>query len=102
MKKGQPIKFAHPTEEDFGILCVCAIRYCHGRETYMPSMIQDIVIKHLQSIPDKDLHVLIEDCEFQRRYNLYGNDKIDKPGWIAYEKKLNDELIRRTQDEKTR
>ena len=23
-------------QEDFGMLCACAIRYCQGRETYMP------------------------------------------------------------------
>ena len=22
-------------QEDFGMLCACAIRYCQGRETYM-------------------------------------------------------------------
>ena len=37
---------------DFATLAICAIRYCHGRQTYMPSLVQGIVRKHLQELPD--------------------------------------------------
>lgn len=82
-------------DNDFGALCVCAIRYCQGRETYMPSLIQSIVKKHLSKIPDRDLHVLIQDCERQKEYGLYGNVIIDKPSWVEFEKTLRDEKLRR-------
>ncbi len=82
-------------DDDFGALCVCAIRYCQGRETYMPSLIQSIVKKHLSQMTDRDLHVLIQDCERQKEYGLYGNLTIDKPSWIEFEKTLRDEKLRR-------
>jgi hypothetical protein len=29
-------------QENFGTLAICAIRYCQGRQTYMPSLVQGI------------------------------------------------------------
>lgn len=83
-------------QEDFETLCICAIRYCHGRKTYMPTMVQEIVLRHLQDISDVWLETMIKDCEFQKDMNLYGDERIDKPSWLQYEKKLRDEQLRRT------
>lgn len=47
---------------DFGILAVCAVRYCQGRETYMPELIRGIVREHISEVTDKDLQV---------KYNIY-------------------------------
>ena len=81
--------------DDFGTLCICALRYCHGRQTYMPSLVQEIVRKYLEEFTDKDICVMVEDCEYQRRANLYGDEKIDKPGWLAWEKSVKAERDRR-------
>lgn len=82
-------------ERDFGLLCVCALRYCQGRETYMPSLVQGIVRGAIKYIEDSDLRIMIEDCKTQRNFDLYGNERIDKPGWLNFEKFLNDEAERR-------
>ena len=82
-------------QEDFGTLCICAIRYCQGRQSYMPSLVRDIIRPHLKELDDRDLSVMIQDCDFQRRFNLYGSDTIDKPGWIEWEQTLKDEQERR-------
>lgn len=82
-------------QEDFGTLCICAIRYCHGRRTYMPSLVRSIVRPHLQELSDKDLAVMINDCDFQRRFNLYGDPRIDKQGWLEWEQELLKERKRR-------
>ncbi len=74
--------------KDFGTLCICAIRYCHGRQTYMPSLVQEIVGNHLKEISDTDLDVMIEDCDFQMRTKMYGDERIDKPGWIKWKETL--------------
>lgn len=74
-------------KDDFGILCVCAIRYCHGRRTYMPSLVQDIVSYHLNELSDKDLQVMIDDCVFQQNMDLYG-DECDKVDWLKWEELL--------------
>ena len=81
--------------EKFGILCVCAIRYCHGRETYMPSLVQGIVRQYLKQIGDNELHVMIADCDFQEWANLYGNEKTDKPGWLKWREEVKAEAERR-------
>ena len=88
-------------ENDFGTLCICAIRYCHGRKTYMPSLVQEIVENHLYEITDKDLAVMIDDCDFQRRMELYG-DECDKADWLKWERRLLDEKKKRAESEEWR
>lgn len=83
------------TQEDFGVLAICAIRYCQGRQTYMPQLVREIVVPHLPDLSDKDLNVMIEDCTFQERTNMYGDDIIDKPGWIRWKEILMVEKKRR-------
>lgn len=84
------------SEEQFGILSICALRYCHGRRTYMPSLVQRIVGTHLSELSDKDIGVMVEDCQFQRRFNLYGDD-CDKVDWLKWEQKIIAENERRSQ-----
>lgn len=88
------------TTEDLGTLCICAIRYCHGRMSYMPDLVRRIVRENLSQISDKDLHVMIQDCGFQRQTEQYGDPLIDKPGWIKWEEELKSELKRREGGEK--
>ena len=82
------------SQEDFGTLCICALRYCHGRRTYMPSLVQEIVDRHLKELSDKDIKVMVEDCQFQRRMDLYG-DECDKVDWLKWEERVKDEFERR-------
>ena len=83
------------TQEDFGTLCICAIRYCHGRQTYMPDLVREIVTPHLPDLSDKDLQVMINDCGYQDRFKLYGDERIDKPGWVKWKEILIAEKQRR-------
>lgn len=86
------------TQENFGILAICAIRYCQGRQSYMPDLVRKIVIPHLPDISDKDLGVMINDCEFQKDMSLYGDERIDKPGWLRWKELLLAEKERRNGD----
>lgn len=87
------------TQKDFGTLAICAIRYCQGRQTYMPDLVRDIVRPHLSELTDEDLTVMIDDCDFQERMHLYGDDRIDKPGWIRWRELLVAERKRRASDD---
>ena len=78
--------------EDFGILAGCAIRYCQGRRTYMPELVRRIVREHIVDVTDRDLQVLINDCECQ--YD-FGDENIDKPRWIEWKAFLLNEQKRR-------
>ncbi len=86
-------------QEDFGTLACCAIRYCQGRQTYMPAVVREIVKAHISNISDNDLKVMLDDCDFQEAMNMYGNERIDKPGWIEWRKILEDEIKRREEDD---
>ena len=83
------------SQSDFGALAICAIRYCHGRMSYMPDTVRGIIRPHLDRISDKDLAIMIDDCEFQASCCLYGDEKIDKPGWIEWHDELKAEKERR-------
>ncbi len=80
--------FVEIKREDFGILAVCAIRYCQGRETYMPELVRMILRPYLGKLSDKDLQVMIRDCENQEFMGNYGSPWIDKPGWMEWKEVL--------------
>ena len=71
------------SQQDFGTLCICALRYCHGRKTYMPSLVQDIVRAHFEDLSDKDLGVIANDEEYQQRFDLFGME-CDERDWKRF------------------
>ena len=81
--------------EDFGILAVCAIRYCRGRQTYMPSLVRRIVKGHISELSDKELQVLINDCE----YTLKWEDEIEPKEWAEWKDMLIAEQERRKKND---
>lgn len=82
-------------DELFGVLAVCALRYCQGRQSYMPDLVRKAIRPHLKELSDKDIGVMINDCDYQRRCDLYGDERIDKPGWLECEQELIAERERR-------
>ena len=77
------------SQEDFGTLCICALRYCHGRRTYMPSLVQTIVMRHFKDLSDRDLKVIAEDEKYQSDLSLWG-DECDKADWQWFYKILRE------------
>ncbi len=63
----------------------------------MPSLVQQIVGLHLSELRDKDIAVMVEDCQFQRKMNLYGDD-CDKVDWLKWEEKVIAESRRRKEE----
>ena len=83
--------------DDFGVLAICAIRYCHGRQTYMPDLVRSIVRPHLVDVSDRDLTVMLHDCEDQEKLELYGDPYIDMPRWLRWKEELVKEKKRRAE-----
>ena len=77
------------SQEDFGTLCVCALRYCHGRKTYMPSLVQRIAMSHFGDLPDRDLKVIADDEQFQSDMSLWG-DHCDLVDWKNFYQMLRE------------
>ncbi len=90
------------SQEDFGILLVCALRYCSGRHTYMPSLVQGICKQHIAQLSDKDLGILLNDCVNDRslRMSTYGMsmNEVDAEDWYNFEKMLKKEKARREEN----
>lgn len=72
---------------DFGALCVCAVRYCIGRRTYMPGLIQDIVREHFEDIPTNDLQVILKERDVPVRI-----DPCDQAGWLKFWEDVETEI----------
>lgn len=77
------------SNEDFGTLCICALRYCHGRRTYMPSLVQEIVTAHFKDLDNRALTVIADDERFQRDMALWG-DKCDEVDWKNFYRGLEE------------
>lgn len=60
----------------------------------MPGLVQEIVGEHLHELSDKDIKVMVDDCQFQRDMELYG-DECDKVDWLKWEQKVQAELEQR-------
>ena len=54
----------------------------------------DIAGQHLAELSDRDIKVMYDDCGFMNLSD-YGDEAIDKPNWLLWEKKLREELKRR-------
>lgn len=84
------------SQNDFGTLCICALRYCHGRRTYMPSLVQQIVSAHFKDLSDRDLKVIADSESFQNEMNLFG-DMCDKTEWDNFYQKLREYRAEQTE-----
>lgn len=79
-------------KEEFSVLCLCALRYCMGRQTYMPSLVQGIIKPYLKDIKSSDLKIFINDIESS---TCFGDELIDKPDWMRFKQLVYDELSSR-------
>ena len=78
--------------EDFCTILICAIRYCLGRQTYMPSLVTDFIRPLLPHLDDKTLRVMRADITVTESY---GNETIDKPIWMRFLNDIEQEICRR-------
>ena len=88
--------------EPFGAVINCAVRYCLGRQTYMPSIIISYVTSMMKLLDDHTLHIIMRDIdEAEKIPGGLGSDSIDKPDWIKLRNDIKFELERRGQDGNT-
>ena len=82
-------------DEDFGAVLICAVRYCLGRQTYMPGLIIGYITPLLPRISDKTLRCMETDLSKPDLYGGFGNEKIDEPMWIKFRNNVQEEIQRR-------
>lgn len=94
--------------KDHGIICLCAMRYALGRETYMPGLVQDYIKSNIASIETSDISIMIRDIDEANKITEhkmpngsilkidgFGSTTIDRPGWERFRAFLMGELEKR-------
>lgn len=94
--------------ENFGIICLCAMRYALGRQTYMPSLVQDYIRGHIGEIDSETIEIMIRDIDTADKITAHmmsdghilsldglGDTKIDRPGWERFRAFLREKMEER-------
>lgn len=88
----------HDQNNNFGAVLICAVRYCIGRQTYMPELVINFTRPLLSKLDDKTLYVMARDIA--EADNL-GDTEIDAPMWAEFLTEIEKEQKRRKNDENT-
>lgn len=95
LKSDVPKGMVDPTNDDFGAVCNCAVRYCLGRRSYMPSLVCRYIISLLPELTDKTLDCFERDIAERKRTGFDFGDSCDYETWDAFYKAVCTEIERR-------
>ena len=79
--------------KDFENILLCAVRYAIGRKSYMPSMVIDYITPLLPYLSEDVLKLIVNEIVQHYTYEgALGDEKIDKPYWIDFLRKIRLEM----------
>ena len=79
--------------KDFETILICAVRYAIGRKSYMPSMVIDYITPLLPYLSDNTLRLMANEItEYESYEGGLGDEKIDKPYWLDFLRKIRLEM----------
>lgn len=97
MKREKKPVSAADFDYDISTIAICAVRYALGRETYMPGLVQEFVMRHPDMVTENARSVMIRDINEADKISEYtlsdgktmkvdglGSTTIDRPGWIKF------------------
>lgn len=84
-----------PANDDFGAVCNCAVRYCLGRRSYMPSLVCGYITSLLTELTDRTLDCFERDIAERKRAGFDFGDSCDYETWDAFYKAVCREIERR-------
>ena len=80
-------------DKNFETILLCAIRYAIGRETYMPSLVIDYITPLLPYLSEDVLKLIADEIIGHYTYEgALGDEKIDKPYWEQFLRKIRLEI----------
>ena len=82
------------SDDFFGAVWNCAIRYCLGRRSYMPKLVIDFIRPSIRHLSNKTLWCMERDIAQQRNGGL-GDPAIDEPIWLQFLADIQQEISRR-------
>lgn len=89
----------NPREEVFGAVCSCAVRYALGRKTYMPDLVKSFILPYIPFLSDLTLEMLERDITEAEGNGIgYGDETIDKPGWMKFLYEIQQEVGKRKKE----
>ena len=82
--------------DHFDSVLICAVRYCLGRQSYMPGLIQDWIMAHPEAVNSHAKAIILQDITEADRIRHYehfdidglGDTRIDRPGWLRFKEWL--------------
>ena len=92
LKSDAPKCMVDPASDDFGSVCNCAVRYCLGRRSYMPSLVCRYIISLLPELTDKTLDCFERDIAERKRTGFDFGDSCDYETWDAFYKAVCKEI----------
>lgn len=95
LRTDAPKGMVEPTNDDFGAICNCAVRYCLGRRSYMPSLVCEYITPLLPELTDKTLDCFERDIAERKRTSFDFGDSCDYETWDAFYKAVCNEIERR-------
>lgn len=99
LKPDAPKGMVDHTDDDFGAVCNCAVRYCLGRRSYMPSIVCRYIISLLPELTDKTLDCFERDIAERKRTGFDFGDSCDYDTWDAFYKAVCNEIEGRKSNE---
>ncbi len=91
-------KYIDISKQDESCIITCAIRYCLGRQTYMPSLITDCLSSRIPFMTDGCLIAAQRDIdEYFRLEEKSEHKSFDDilTTWVDFRKKIIDEIEKR-------
>lgn len=92
LRSDVPKGMVDPANDDFGAVCNCAVRYCLGRRSYMPSLVCGYIIPLLPELTDKTLDCFERDIAERKRTGFDFGDSCDYETWDAFYKAVCKEI----------
>ena len=94
--KQKRLALALPADPDFGFAVIAAVRYCIGRQSYAPGLIQGFVKRYWDMIDEKTRVVLLRDITeelgFAERAGTKLGADFDHRGWVVYRDWLRERM----------
>ena len=80
-------------DKNFESILLCAVRYVIGRRTYIPSLVIDYITTLLPYLSDNTLRLIANEITEHDTYEGgLGDEKIDKPYWEQFLRKIRLEI----------
>lgn len=80
-------------DKNFETILLCAVRYAIGRQTYIPSLVIDYITPLLPYLSEDVLKLIANEITEHDTYEgALGDEKIDKPYWIDFLRKIRLEI----------